>query len=431
MGRYLSGVPGRTEPSLVDPELPVVPERRVPIEEDLGPAPAYHLLSPATRGAYLHWLAGGRRTDVPAGLVLLFCFGLERRVLHDAGHDPAVRDELPAIAAEVLRLRQRYGRDAPELSDGLERLLDLLDVLGAPRRAPGPACSASTGSTVGLRVALARFAASAMPVPVEWARAWARHHPLLAPPGVQAQCPQEFDRLFTLRYRDTFGPGLVPPDDMPGLRIRYRPANPELSTTLVCREDLPDVLAEPRSGRALGALIDGIAGALDPYRRMVTRFPRSRGSLAATTLLPTDLLDPDHGRFGALRVWTEARFNGCALAVVDGAEFAAFWPTASPGRMARDEAAAFIEVLALLGVGVEPDVRFGAPALGPGSAVLFRSGAPVWQRPAGIRPAGTPAHARGGTAEADRPGPGFAAAATIARCAAALVEAGAVVPHGG
>ena len=427
LGGYLCGVTGRTDPALVDPALPVVSDGRAPAAEDLGPALAYDVLSPAARGAYLGWHAGGRRTDVPAGLVLLFCFGLERRVLHDAGRHPAVRDELPAIAAEVRRLGERYGRDMPELSDRLDRLLELVGVLAAPRRAPaaGPGLAASAPddrtAPVALRVALARFAVSATPVPAAWAGLWARHHPLLTPRGVRALCPEEFDSLFTLRYHETFGSGLVPGDDAPGLRIRYEPANPELDPTLVCREDLPDVLAEMCAGRALGALIDGIAAALDPYRRMVARFPQSRGSLAATRLLPAELLDADRGRFGALRVWTEARFDGRPLAVVDGVEFAAFWPTASPGRMARDEAAAFAEVLTLLGVGVEPDIRYGAPALGPGPVVLFRSGTPVWQRPARA----------GGVAEADRPAPGFAAAATILRCAAAVVApAGPVVPHG-
>ena len=439
LGGYLCGVTGRTDPALVNPALPVASDGRVPAVDKLGPVPAYHLLSPAARGAYLGWHAGGRRTDVPAELVLLFCFGLERRVLQDAGQYSAVRDELPVIAAEVRRLGERYGRDAPELSDRLDRLLELVSVLAAPRRAPtagpspsrfgpgqfgpgllGPAPAERT-APVALRVALARFAASGTPVPVAWARLWARYHPLLAPRGVRTLCPDEFDRLFTLRYRETFGPGLVPGDDGPGLRIRYEPANPELTATLVCREDLADVLAEGRSGRALGALLDGIAAALDPYGRMVSRFPQSRGSLAATRLLPAELLDADRGRFGALRVWTEARLDGQSLAVVDGAEFAAFWSTASPGRMARDEASAFIEVLALLGVGVEPDVRFGAPALGPGAVVLFRSGTPVWQRPARA----------GGAAEADRPAPGFATAATVVRCAAVVVAAaGPVVPHG-
>ncbi|WP_125804214.1 TerB N-terminal domain-containing protein [Actinoplanes sp. ATCC 53533] len=427
VGGYLCGVTGRTEPALINPELPVASDRRVPAVDDLGPALAYDLLSPAARGAYLGWHAGGRRTEVPAGLVLLFCYGLERRVLHDPGWQPAVRDELPAIAAEVRRLGERYGRATPELSERLDRLLELVSVLAAPRHAPaagpGPGLAASAPddriAPVALRVALARFAASATPVPAGWAGLWARHHPLLTPRGVRTLCPEEFDRLFTLRYHETFGSGLVAGDDAPGLRIRYEPANPELTTTLVCREDLADVLADGPSGRALGALVDGIASALDPYRRMVARFPQSRGSLAAARLLPVDLLDADRGRFGALRVWTEARFDGRPLAVVDGAEFAAFWSTASPGRMARDEAAAFIEVLALLGVGVEPDIRYGAPALGPGAVVLFRSGTPVWQRPARV----------GGVAEADRPAPGFIAAATIARCAAVVVAtAGPVVP---
>jgi hypothetical protein len=453
VGRYLCGVTGQTEPALINSDLPVVWDGRSPSVDDLGSSLAYHLLSPSARGAYLSWLAGGRRTDVPAGFVLLFCFGLERRVLHEAANPPSVPAELPTIAAEVRRLSDRYGRETPELSGPLERLLDLLVVLAAPRGAPtvgpGPAGPHSAGphsagphsagprsagpssapagqtSPMALRVALARFATSGTPVPVDWAREWARHHPLLVPHGAQAQCPEEFDRLFTLRYRHTFGVGLVSPDDLPGLRIRYEPANPGLSATLVCREDLPDVLAEPRSGRALRALTDEIAGALDPYRRLVARFPDSRGSLVATTVLPPDLLDSDRGRFGALRVWTEARFDGRTLAVVDGAEFAAFWSTASPGRMARDEATAFIGVLALLGLGVEPDVRFGAPALGPGPVVLFRSGAPVWQRPAGAS-----GRAGSGAAEADRPGPGFAAAAIIARCAAATVTAaGPVAPH--
>ncbi|MEV7621575.1 TerB N-terminal domain-containing protein [Actinoplanes sp. NPDC089786] len=422
VGGHLDGVTGRTEPALLDPELPVVSDARVPTVDDLGSPPAYHLLTPSARGAYLGWHAGGRRAPVPAGFVLLFCFGLERRVLHDAGHHPIARDEFRMITAEVLRLGDRYGPDNPDLASRLESLLELLDVLAAPRGAPtgGPD---PTGPAA-LRVALAGFSAAGTPVPAEWAEMWVRHHPLLVPRSVPAQCPDEFGRLFALRYRHTFGPGLVPPDDRPGLRIRYQPANPELSTTLVCREDLPDVLADPRSGRALGALIDEVAGALDPYRRMVTRFPQSRGSLAATALLPADLLDADRGRFGALRVWTEARFDGRDLAVVEGAEFAAFWSTASPGRMARDEAAAFIEVLALLGVGVEPDVRFGAPALGPGPVVLFRSGAPVWRRPAGSA-------GRSGGTQADRPGPGFAAAAAIARCATAVVAAaGPIAPHG-
>jgi len=354
---------------------------------------AYHLLSPEVRWAYLEWLAGGRRADVPPGLVTLFCFGLERRVLLDSDHDPAVREELPAIIAEARRLRARYGEGKP-----LDDLLALLELLAAK---PGTVDEPGGTGAMGLRVALARFATAAAPVPADWARAWVRHHPSLPRRGAEVDRTVEFDRLFALRYRDRHGAGLVPPGDVPGIRLRYQPASPGLSTTLVWREDLPDVLAEPQCTRALGGLVDGVTAALDPYRRWLARFPEGRGSLAAAALLPPELVDTGHGQLGALRVWAERQLDGRQLAVIDAAGFWAFWSTAAPERMARDEASALLAVLGLLDFGVEPDVRFGAPSLTRGPAVLFRVGRPA----------------------SDRPGRRFPTAAAIVRCAAAVASA--------
>jgi hypothetical protein len=389
VGRHLRADAGGVEPALINPALPVAPTPGWRVSS--GPRLAYHLLAPAARAAYLEWLAGGRIGEAPAGLLLLFCFGLERRVLVDADHDPAVRRELPVIAEEARRLKVLYG-DAE-----FDRLLELLALLTAPRAAPDAVVDG--GSMV--RVGLARFAAAAAPVPADWALAWVRHHPALTPRSAQVHCPDEFDRLLALRYRRRHGEGWVPPDDVPGVRLRYQPANPGLPATLVCREDLPDVLAEPRATRMLGALVDEVAASLDPYRRWVARYPQGRGSLAAATQLPREMLDPDRGQLGALRAWADSRLDGRPWAVVDAAEFAGFWQTATPARMARDEATALLAVLALLGVGVEPDVRFGAPALASGPAVLFRLG----RHPT------------------DRPGARFPAAAATARCAAAVASA--------
>ncbi|BCB86565.1 TerB N-terminal domain-containing protein [Phytohabitans suffuscus] len=394
LGRHLAS-PAGVEPALVNPDLPVAPARGLPADPGTGPHLAYHLLSPEARWAYLDWLAGGRRADVPAGLVLLFCFGLERRVLLDADHDPAVRGELPAITAEVRRLRARYGDGVPTLTRSLDNLLDLLDLFAPASGLP------SDAGTMRVRVALARLAAASDPVPADLARTWVRHHPSLARRSAEVDCPTEFDKMFALRYHDRHGAGLVPPADVPGIRLRYQPASPGLATTLVCREDLPDVLAEPRCARALGSLVDSVAAALDPYRRWLARFPHGRDSVAAAALLPRELVDTGHGLLGALRVWAEQQLDGRPRAVIDAAGFWAFWSTAAPDRMARDEAAALLSVLALLDFGVEPDVRFGAPALTRGPAVLFRLGRPA----------------------SDRPGAHFPAAAAIARCAAAIASA--------
>lgn len=394
LGRHLAS-PAGVEPALVNPDLPIAPPRGRQADPGTGPHLAYHLLSPEARWAYLAWLSRGRRADVPAGLVLLFCFGLERRVLLDADHDPAVRDELPAITAEVRRLRTRYGDGGPALNRALDNLLDLLELF---RPESGPS---SDAGTMRVRVALARLAAASDPVPADLARVWIRHHPSLAHRRAESECPAEFDQIFALRYRDRHGAGLVPPADVPGIRLRYQPISPGLATTLVCREDLPDVLAEPRCTRTLGSLVDSVASALDPYRRWLARFPEGRGSLAAAALLPRELVDAGHGQLGALRVWVERQLDGRPRAVIDAAGFWAFWSTAAPDRMARDEAASLLAVLALLDFGVEPDVRFGAPALIRGPAVLFSLGRPA----------------------SDRPSARFPAAAAIARCAAAVASA--------
>src|SRR5262249_60283968 len=132
--------------------------------------------------------------------------------------------------------------------------------------------------------------------------------------------------------------GVAPSENVPALRTAYPPPNPGLPATLACREDLPDVLREPRCTRELGRLVDDVTAALDPYSRWLARFPEGRGSLAATALLPPELVDPDDGRLGALREWTAAHLDGRPSALIDAAEFRRFWSSAVPQPMTRHEA---------------------------------------------------------------------------------------------
>jgi hypothetical protein len=398
LGRHLPAGSGATEPALISPDLPIAASAgRYAVPSD-GPDLAYHLLSPIARKGYLDWLAGGRRTEVAPGLVLLFCFGLERRVLVDGDAEPAVHGELPALLAECRRLRARYDGGAI-LPDALDRLRDLLELLTARPGAPGTA-EPERATPMTVRIGLARFAATSTPLPARWARAWLRGHPSLTPRPSEGDCPGEFGRLFSLRYRERFGDGVIPPRGGPGIRLRYRPASPALPATLVCRPDLPDLLVQAHSVRAVAALRDEVAAALDPYRRWSARFPDGRDALAAVPVLPAELIDTRRGRLGAVRVWSERRLDGQPRALIDAGDLWKFWAAAAPDRMTSEEASALLAVLARLGLGVEPDVRFGAPALAAGPAVLFRLGAPA----------------------AKRPGPRFASAAAIARCAAVVAQ---------
>src|SRR5207237_9461307 len=138
---------------------------------------------------------------------------------------PAVCGELPTSTAEVLRMLARSGAGGgTAFRNAIDRLVELLDLLGAPRGARGAAVDPGqppvpsgerASAPMALRVTLARYAATATPVPVAWARSWAWYHPSLAPRAAQLRCREEFDRLFALRYVDRYGAGLVPPGDAP------------------------------------------------------------------------------------------------------------------------------------------------------------------------------------------------------------------------
>jgi TerB-C domain len=151
----------------------------------------------------------------------------------------------------------------------------------------------------------------------------------------------------------------------------------------------------------LGALVDEVTTALAPYSRWLARTPGGRGSVASTVLLPSDLLDHEPGPLLPLMTWADDRLGGSLHAVVDGTQFAPFWSSADPRGMSREEAASLALVLARIGLGVEPDVRFAGPPLGPGPVVLFR-----------LDPQAT-----------DRPGAGHRAACTLVSLAATILLA--------
>jgi hypothetical protein len=379
VGQSLGSGIGGIEPALINPVLPIDPPEGSRPAAVPDRTPSYHLMSSAQRSAYLAWLAGGRREARAApGFVRLFLSGLERRVFVDTARDPSVRAEFPTIASEVGRLRKLLApvnRSVSEEADAFEQILHLLT---AGRQAvPGSPPSPDPGADrwpvpIGLRVALAQFAVCGVSVPARWARVWAWYHPTLFPSTPQTRCPQEFDTLFAIRYRDRFSEGLLCSiAGLSGLRVGYQPISPGLDALVAERPDLPDVFQEPRATRELGALIDSVTEALTPYSRWLARTPGGGGSAASALLLPEDLIRHDPGPLAGLSAWAQERLGRGQSVLIDGRDFAPFWSTADPTVMSREESASLAVVMARIGLGVEPDVRFGGAVLRPGPAVLF------------------------------------------------------------
>lgn len=372
IGQRLRTQSGVTEPALIDPALPVDLRRPDWDGEDLFYWPSYESITPASRAAYLTWLADGRRhPGVPLGYVFLFFYGLERRVLLDAmGGDPAARSELPAIEDEVRRLAGLYG-DGNALGRYCDDFLDVLVLLqnGPTPQPPEYGVGEPWHVPHALRLGLARFAAEGRPVPAEWALSWAWFHPGIQARTPETRCPAEFSGLFAIRYRERHGEGIVPPRDRPSLRLRYSPASAGLLGAEVDLHGVPDLLEEPICSRALKALVDGVTQELEAYSRFLGRNPDQADSLAAAALLPAELTSS--GSADSFLTWARTALGEDASVVVDGDELIRFWPTAQSSKMTKKEVVTCAQLLERHGIGIEPDVRLGGAVVSSGPVVLF------------------------------------------------------------
>ncbi len=360
------------EPALVNPELPVEAPTLSGRDPHMHYWPSYGSLSPGQRATYLSWLASDRNlVELPIGYVFLYFYGFERRVFIDLLGTSGLSVELPWIRAEVERLRRVYGAD-PSLDGYAQRFLWAIDCLhGSGDLIEPPAVSTRMWYVPeSIKLGLAQLAKAGRPLPANWALAWLKTDPQSFTRTPEERCPDEFARLFTLRYAMRYGDGLAIKTDKK-LHIEYRPASRSFGQVELPVDDLPDVTALEKPIRKLRKLSQECTDALDAYSRWVRRNP-DRTSLAATALLPPDLVRASPPpALEQIRTWLATQLGETNEAVVDAERLLALWPTGPVARLANRDSAALCQLLAAYGYGIEPDVRFGGPALGPGQAVVF------------------------------------------------------------
>ena len=379
-----SGLPavggGAVEPALVDPRQKVDSRLSDRAGVGLDYWPSYSTIPPASRTAYLGWLATGRSaSNTPIGYVFLFFYGLERRVLVDARFLPYAAAEVTWIRAEVVRLLDLYGPGSNSFRSYATELLAAIDTLrpdlaDESTRVPP---SRPWELSLSLRARIGRIVAAEGPIPGDLALEWLRSAPevLLRTPATR--CSDEFGRLFLIRYGEATGEGMTIRAPRARLKAHYRPASASFGGPVALPvADLPDVAGLTQPVNKLRAIGDACTDELAAYSRWLGRNPAGQGSPAAAALLPAELIDGAQGELMAsLRRWLSERLGDDDVAVVPAEDLLRHWPRASGWQPLKAECVSLAQLLGKLDIGLEPDVRFDGPALAPGGvAVLYRLG---------------------------------------------------------
>jgi hypothetical protein len=222
---WSEGTSSTPEPSCIDVTLPV----EYPGEERKSPddgAASYAEMTPAQRGIYLLWLAGGRiQPPVHVCYPMIWLFGLERRVLSD-------RLDVSICVGEAFRL-------IPLIlwASLRETLIKFVTWMAAKAWLPEEQLLAFSRSLPSipkeiLCMLLRPYAEAGLPLPSLIAFTVMRAWPAGAEGGVVQQTVPHSDELlkkFALVYKSKCSGGVVLTKPKSSLFVAYVPSNPSLS----------------------------------------------------------------------------------------------------------------------------------------------------------------------------------------------------------
>ena len=363
------------EPALIDPSLKVDWGRPDWAGSSMGYWPSYSEICPGARAAYLSWLSAGREDPTAyIGYVFLYFYGLERRALLDAQIDPQHPD-IPAIADEVRRLAGIYGANGSfrSYASGFLALLEASTAVTANLVPPPIESFARTWEVPFIvRVALGRYSAAGQPIPAEWALLWLRTHPEAYLRTPASRCTDEFDELFRHRYRARFKDGIVVKPPKTTISFSYNTASAGFRGSFETNVgSIPDLARLTGPINKLKDLGSECTDALDSYSRYLGRHTDGAGTPGAIALLPDELLESHGGAaVDSLRGWVrDLTATGPASISLD--DLVARWSPSRATKLVKADAVAVGSLLGKLGVGIEPDVRFGASTPARGSTVVL------------------------------------------------------------
>ena len=368
----------KVEPSLIDPGLPIA---RHPSDFDgagLSYWPSFEEIPEVSRRTYLQWLANGKKDkSYDIGYVFLYFYGLERRLILDAKKSSKSMEELPALQEEVRRLLDVYGENRSFRSYAT-LLLEFLEVSLAEKKLYelGPKFSKEAKHSIFNQYAIAQLVNDEKFIPADWALAWAYFGDTCQFRTPARRSEGHFRRLFLMKFDKKFPKGFRIKPNKTKLASYYRPANLVLEGRDLPLKNLPNPMVLKRPGKLLQGLVDECNALLEPYSRWLGRNPEQELSLRAFALLPSELLAAcAHplviGWMNRLQTW----FGQQDEAVMEGRSWLGEWPFPNPENIGKRDTVEFISFLGKIGVGVEPDPRFGGkPFSKVDTFLLFKLG---------------------------------------------------------
>ena len=359
VGSSLRGVSQyvNVDPALIDPGLSVNNREGL----DMSYWPSYSEITPASRAAYLDWLAADRPSGADIGYVFLFFYGIERRILFEIDQVDLADAETSALIAEVERLLNLY-REDNSFARYASEFLQFVNCLQAGSDVSDlepPLDGQGRELPLELKLGLGSMLENGEPLPASWALSWFRLHPEVSLRTPAVRCAAEFNTLFKLRYHQVNGPGMKIPRNKTPLTISYRPASSSFSRPVKLGVgNLPDVSRLKRPIRRLQKLAEAVTDELAPYSRWVGR-SGDRESLAAIALLPPELISASPSiELRDFLEKIESALDRKEIATIPVLELVDRFPTQRTNIFSAREAATLARLLERLGFGIAPDVRY-------------------------------------------------------------------------
>ncbi len=325
--------------------------------------PSYASASPAQRARYLDWMARGRSGAIDIGYVFLFFYGLERRALVDDEDEDAVR-------AEVDRLFDGYAAQSGSFRQYAMNLLAFMALRHWTElddtKLDQQLGELALDNPLALAGLLAWHHQRRRPLPARYASIAALATNEAKRGTVLQRSAKEVLDLFSLRYHEKFGDGMMLEAAAKPFLLEYSPASGTLQ----------------RLGKRIGVKLPSIAGkraqfdalvriwnaCVDDLKRADTA--KKKGGVVAGELtaaawaaLPPELRKqydhPDHERWDEVLLHAEP--SG-PFKVTTVGKLAAAADLSALERVTPAQLRKLGDTAALLGVAVEPELRFARAA---------------------------------------------------------------------